>query len=58
MGDYKDALQVSPKVFCWVGIDRDQDLSLRVSERYLWALLVMHIIISLASNMTNELVAG
>ena len=33
-------------------------LSLRVSERYLWALLVMHIMISLASNVTNELVAG
>ena len=33
-------------------------MSLRVSERYLWALSVMHIIISLASNVTNELVAG
>ena len=33
-------------------------MSLRVSERYLWALLVMHIIISLASNVTNELVTG
>jgi len=32
-------------------------LSLCVSERYLWALSVMHIImISLASNVTNELV--
>ena len=30
----------------------------RVSERYLWALSVMHIMISLASNVTNELVAG
>ena len=29
-----------------------------MSERYLWALSVMHIIISLASNVTNELVAG
>jgi hypothetical protein len=29
-----------------------------VSERYLWALSVMHITISLASNVTNELVAG
>ena len=43
---------------CWVGIDRDQDLSLRVSERYLWAVSVMHITISLASNVNNELVAG
>ena len=33
-------------------------MSLRVSERYLWALSVMHIMISLASNATNELVAG
>ena len=33
-------------------------MSLRVSERYLWALSVMHISISLASNVTNELVAG
>ena len=31
-------------------------MSLRVSERYLWALSVMHITISLASNVTNELV--
>ena len=29
-----------------------------MSERYLWALSVMHITISLASNMTNELVVG
>ena len=33
-------------------------MSLRVSERYLWALSVMHIIISNESNVTNELVAG
>ena len=33
-------------------------MSLRVLERYLWALSVMHITISLASNVTNELVAG
>ena len=33
-------------------------MSLHVSERYLWALSVMHITISLASNVTNELVAG
>ena len=31
-------------------------MSLRVTERYLWALSVMHITISLASNVTNELV--
>ena len=30
----------------------------RVSERYLWALSVMHIMISLASNVTTELVEG
>ena len=33
-------------------------MSLRVSERYLWALSVMHITISLGNNVTNELVAG
>ena len=33
-------------------------MSLRVSERYLWALSVMPITISLASNVTNELVEG
>ena len=33
-------------------------MSLRVLERYLWALSVMLITISLASNVTNELVAG
>ena len=33
-------------------------MSLRVSERYLWALSVMHITISLASNVANELVIG
>ena len=33
-------------------------LSFRVSERYLWALSVMIITMSLASNATNELVAG
>ena len=31
-------------------------MSLQVPERYLWALSVMHITISLASNVTNELV--
>ena len=33
-------------------------MSLRVSERYLWALSVMHIIRSLARKVNNELVAG
>ena len=33
-------------------------MSLRVSERYLRALSVMHIIISLASKVTNDLVVG
>ena len=33
-------------------------MSLRLSERYLWALSVIHITISLASNSTNEFVAG
>ena len=33
-------------------------MSLRLSERYIWALLVMHITISLASNVIDELVAG
>ena len=33
-------------------------MSLQVSERYLWALLVIHIIRSLASKVTNELVTG
>ena len=33
-------------------------MSLRVSERYLWALSVMYITISLASNVANELVTG
>ena len=32
-------------------------MSLRVSERYLWALLVIHIIRSLASKVNKELVA-
>ena len=33
-------------------------MSLRLSERYLWALSVMHITISHASNVINELVMG
>ena len=33
-------------------------MALRLSERYLWALSVMHITISLAINVANELVTG
>ena len=33
-------------------------MSLCVSERYLWAFSVMHITISFARNVTNELVVG
>ena len=44
---------------CLLGWHRSRlDLSLRVSERYLWALSVILITISLASIVTNELVAG
>ena len=39
-------------------MDQNWDLSLRLSERYLWALLVMYITISLSSNVANELVTG
>ena len=39
-------------------MSQDWDLSLRLSERYLWALSVVHITLSLASNTTNELVVG
>ena len=42
--------------WCLLGRHRSRlGLSLRVSERYLWALSLMHITISLASNVTNEL---
>ena len=33
-------------------------MSLQLSKRYLWAHSVMHITISLASNVANELVVG
>ena len=33
-------------------------MSLRLSERYLWALSVIHIVRSLARKVTNELVTG
>ena len=41
---------------CWVGTDRDWDLSLRVTERYLWAHSVMHHHNEL--NVTKALVTG
>ena len=44
---------------CLLGWHRSRlDLSLRVSERYLWALSVMHINIILASNAANVLVTA
>ena len=47
---------MSPKVL--VGLAHFEIRICWLSERYLWALSVMHITISLASNVTNELVAG
>src|SRR5215216_6453185 len=41
---------------CWVGTNRDWDLSLRMIERYLWALSVMHHHNELS--VTKELVTG
>ena len=43
---------------CWVGTNRDWDLSLRMTERYLWALSVIQHRNDLASNVTKELVIG
>src|SRR3990170_2087191 len=43
---------------CWVGTDRDWDLSLRMTERYLWALSVIQHRKELASNVANELATG
>ena len=37
----KDTTGISESV-CWVNTDRDWDLSLRMTERYLWAHSVMH----------------
>ena len=37
-------------------MSRDLDLSLRMIERYLWALSVIQHLKQLASNVTNELV--
>ena len=39
-------------------MDRDWDLSLRMTERYLWAHSVIHHHKKLASNVTKELVTG
>ena len=39
-------------------MDRDWDLSLRMTERYLWALSVIQHCKELASNVSNELVMG
>ena len=39
-------------------MDRDWDLSLRKTERYLWALSVIQHHKELASNVPNELVTG
>ena len=39
-------------------MDRDWDLSLRVTERYLWALSVIQHRKELASNVANGLVTG
>ena len=41
---------------CWVGMNRDWDLSLRMTERYLWAQSVMHHHNELS--VANELVTG
>ena len=41
---------------CWVGSNRDWDLSLRMTERYVWAHSVMHHHNEL--NVTKELAAG
>ena len=49
---------MSPKVHVGLAYFEIRLLSLRLSERYLWALLVMHITMGLASNVTNELVMG
>ena len=44
---------------CLLGWHRSRlGFVIRVLERYLWALSVMLITISLASNVTNELVVG
>ena len=57
MGDYKGALEVSPKVLVGLAYFEIR-ICLLLSERYLWSHSVMHITISLASIVTNELVAG
>ena len=39
-------------------MDQDRDLSLHMTERYLWALSVIQHLKELASNLTSELVTG
>ena len=41
---------------CWIGTNRDSDLSLRMTQRYLWAHSVMHHHNEL--NVTKELAMG
>ena len=41
---------------CWVGTNRDWDLSLRVTKRYLWAHSVGHH--HNVHNVTKELITG
>ena len=58
LGDHKDALQVAPKFLLSWHRMRLGFVTLSIGEvRYLWALSVIHIIRSLASKVTNELVA-
>ena len=49
---------MSPKVFVGLAYIEIRIFLVRVSERYLWALSVILITISLASIATNELVVG
>ena len=57
MGDYKGALQVSPKVLVGLAYFEIRFVTPIVGEVSLGH-SVMHITISLASIVTNELVAG
>ena len=41
LGHISNTIGISESV-CWVGTNRDWDLSLRMTERYLWAHTVMH----------------
>ena len=48
-------MSISESVY-WVGMNRDWDLSLRMTERYLWAHSIMHHHNEL--NVTKELATG